>query len=76
MPNLSIKNVPEHVVAQLRMQAKQHHRSLQGELMAILEEALVPRGLTVEEVARRVQERGLRTPDESTAMIRADRDAR
>lgn len=37
--NLSIKNVPEAVARKLRDRAAQHHRSLQGELMAILEDA-------------------------------------
>ncbi|HVH82239.1 MAG TPA: Arc family DNA-binding protein [Stellaceae bacterium] len=37
--NLSIKNAPEEVVAALKLRAKQNHRSLQGELMAIIEEA-------------------------------------
>lgn len=36
MPNLSIKNVPEDVVAQLRARAKTNHRSLQGELLAMI----------------------------------------
>jgi len=38
--NLSIKNVPEELARQLRERARRHHRSLQGELMAILEEAV------------------------------------
>ena len=38
--NLSIKNVPETVARKLRERAAQHHRSLQGELMAILEGAV------------------------------------
>lgn len=36
MSNLSIKNVPEEVVAQLRARAKTNHRSLQGELLAMI----------------------------------------
>jgi plasmid stability protein len=36
MPNLSIKNVPDSVLAKLRERAARHHRSLQGELMALL----------------------------------------
>ncbi len=36
MPNLSIKNVPEHVVARLRQRAVDHHRSLQGELLDLV----------------------------------------
>ena len=38
--NLSVKNVPEALAAKLRERAERNHRSLQGELMAILEEAL------------------------------------
>ena len=37
--NLSIKNVPEAIAARLRERAERNHRSLQGELMAILENA-------------------------------------
>jgi len=40
MPNLSIKEVPEAWAAALRQQALRNHRSLQGELMALLERAL------------------------------------
>ena len=36
MPNLSIKNVPEPVVERLRQRAAANHRSLQGELMALV----------------------------------------
>ncbi len=37
--NISIKNVPETLAAKLRARAALNHRSLQGELMAILESA-------------------------------------
>jgi len=40
MPNLSIKNVPENLLSQLRERASRHHRSLQGELMALLSAAV------------------------------------
>ncbi|NWG76534.1 MAG: Arc family DNA-binding protein, partial [Rubrivivax sp.] len=36
MPNLSIRDVPESIAEHLRQRAARHHRSLQGELMAIL----------------------------------------
>lgn len=39
MPHLSIKDVPEVVAEALRRRAARHHRSLQGELMAIIEQA-------------------------------------
>ena len=38
--NLSIKNVPEDIANRSRKRAAKHHRSLQEELLAILEEAL------------------------------------
>lgn len=39
MPNLSIKNVPEEVVVSLRERAAANHRSLQGELLALISQA-------------------------------------
>ncbi len=42
MPNLSIKDVPEAWAEALRQRAIRHHRSLQGELMAIVEAAIAP----------------------------------
>lgn len=40
MPNLSIKDVPEELVARLRERATRNHRSLQGELMALISSAV------------------------------------
>ena len=40
--NLSVKNVPDDLAAKLRERAERNHRSLQGELMAILERATDP----------------------------------
>lgn len=40
MPNLSIKDVPEDWAERLRARAASNHRSLQGELMAILQQAV------------------------------------
>jgi len=40
MPNLSIKDVPESWVEVLRRRATRNHRSLQGELMALVEHAV------------------------------------
>jgi plasmid stability protein len=37
--NLSIKDVPDDVASRLRARAARNHRSLQGELMAIVEQA-------------------------------------
>ena len=38
--NLSIKSVPDDLATRLRERAERNHRSLQGELMAIIEAAI------------------------------------
>jgi plasmid stability protein len=70
---LSVRKVPAALVERLRQRAANHHRSLQDELLAILESA-APQGITIDELAERVKALGLKTPAESAAMIRADRD--
>ncbi len=75
--NLSIKNAPDDVVQRLRERAERHHRSLQGELMAIIEAAVrEDRPATPSEILAEVRRLGLHTPHEATAIVRADRDAR
>jgi plasmid stability protein len=73
--DLSIKRVPDEFVQRLRKRAAMNHRSLQGELMSMLEqhvfqdEQLTPAQLI--EINRAL---GFRTPSESVEMIREDRD--
>ena len=71
--NLSIKNVPEPTVVRLRERAARNHRSLQGELLAIMEEAAGPTLAGVYEFATAL---GVSAEDDATAIIRAERDAR
>ena len=42
MPNLSIKDVPEAWAQALRQRAARNHRSLQGELMALIQGVVAP----------------------------------
>ena len=75
--NLSIKNAPDDVVGRLRARAEQNHRSLQGELMAIIEDATRENALSaVAEVSAEVRRLGLKTPREAVSILRADRDRR
>jgi plasmid stability protein len=75
--NLSIKNVPDTLAEQLRKRAARAHRSLQGELMAILEEAISgPEPLTPSQALERIRSWGLETRTSAGKMIRQDRDAR
>jgi antitoxin FitA len=74
--DLSIKRVPEDLAERLRQRAARHHRSLQGELMAMLEEHVAgDEPLTLRQARKLARAAGLHTPAESAAMIRADRDA-
>lgn len=74
--NLSIKKVPAEIVTRIKERAKRNHRSLQGELLAILEETVAPRRISAEEVYLMVRELGLRTGSESASTVRENRDAR
>ena len=75
--NLSIKNAPDEVVRRLRERAERHHRSLQGELLAIVEAAVEDRrAATPAEVLADIQRLGLKTPAEAARLVRSDRDGR
>lgn len=39
MPNLTVKNIPEDVYRRLKTQARKHHRSLNQEIIACLEQS-------------------------------------
>ena len=72
---LSIKNAPDDVVEKLRLRAERHHRSLQGELLAIIEDAVrSDKPLTARELLAEVRRLGLHSPGDSTSIIRQDRD--
>lgn len=69
--NLSIKNAPDEIVARLKRRAAEHHRSLQGELLSILEEAVSSSSpLTATDVLAEVKRLGLHTPAEAAEMVR------
>jgi plasmid stability protein len=74
--NLSIKRVPERLVAQLRRRAAAHNRSLQGELLNVLEEAVSPKRRTIAEVRAELLRLGVKTADEASEIIRQERDDR
>ena len=75
--NLSVKNVPDHLADRLRQRAVRNHRSLQGELIAILEENVDSKDkLSPLDLLAEVRASGLKTPAESIRFIRKDRDAR
>ena len=75
--NLSIKNAPDDLVVRLKERTAKHHRSLQGELLVIIEEASrTPGRLTPKDVLAEVRRLGLRTSADAAAIVRANRDGR
>jgi len=77
--NLSIKDVPEDLAQRLRERAARNHRSLQGELMSIIEQAAVraaaPLAVTESEADYVVQSRPSGTaPADSGAALLDDLD--
>ena len=70
---LSFKNVPDELAQRLKERAALNHRSLQGELMAILESA-EPSRRSIKDMYEMVKASGVKTPSESARMIREDRD--
>ena len=74
--DIAIKGLPDALVEALRRRAAEHNRTLEEEAVAILEAALPKAGTRAfsEFVAKR-RASGPRTPSESVAMIREDRDS-
>lgn len=70
---LSVKNVPADLAKRLKERAARNHRSLQGELLTILEQAGPV--ITLDDLARLARKLGMKGESgESVRMIREDRD--
>ncbi len=86
--NISVKNVPDSIADRLRARAERNHRSLQRELLSILEAATdnraqpapltpaTPQTLSIDEAAARARRLFPRGTASSVSLIRALRDAR
>jgi len=75
--SLSIKNVPDHVVKRLRARAARNRRSLQGELLDLVERAAdeVPT-ISARAVYDRIKTLKLPAGESSADIIREMRDVR
>lgn len=87
--NLSVKNVPDELADKLRSRAERNHRSLQRELMSILERATQDgvsssgdaagpdaNRMTIEKLAERARELFPKGSPSSVQAIRQQRDGR
>jgi plasmid stability protein len=75
--SLSIKNVPDDVVERLRARAARNRRSLQGELLDLIERAAdeLPT-ISARDVYQRIRKLKLPAGERSADIIRGLRDAR
>jgi len=73
--DIRIKNVPDDKVALLKSRAKKNRRSLQEELLALIDEAVegIPQKFSIDEVSQKVSGLGLKRRDEAASLIREDR---
>jgi len=55
MPSLTIKGLPEELHERLKKQAARHRRSVNDEVIAILEQALMPSRRSAEEAIARAE---------------------
>jgi len=73
--SLSIKDVPLEIAEALRERARRNHRSLQGELMAMLEEHVGTR-FRAHHLLQDVRAIGVQTAADAADTIRQERDRR
>ena len=78
MPNINVKNLPKEIHRRLKERARRNHRSLNSELIACLQEAVMPRRIDPDEAAERI--RALRArfhgppiEDDDIARLKAER---
>ena len=78
MASLTIRNIPEAVLEGLRARANASKRSMQREILAILEGAAAEGVVRLDApaVLERVRRLGLPVESEAARMVRADRDGR
>ena len=78
MPNVNLKNLPKEIHRRLKARAKRNHRSLNSELIACLQEAVMPKRIDPEEAAQRIRAlrarfRGPPLRDEEIVRLKTER---
>ncbi|MFA5668050.1 MAG: Arc family DNA-binding protein [Balneolaceae bacterium] len=78
MTNITVKNIPKQIYDKVREQAKANHRSINSEIIACLEQVVLPQQVSTEEVlynARRLRNKvtGSLTTEEIEAAIKQGR---
>lgn len=78
MPNVNVKNLPKEIHRRLKERAKRNHRSLNSELIACLQDAVMPKRIDPDEAAERIRVlrmrfRGPPLEDEEIARLKDER---
>jgi plasmid stability protein len=78
MPSINVKNLPKEIHRRLKERAKRNHRSLNSELIACLQEAVMPKRIDANEAAERMRVlrarfRGPPLEDEEIARLKSER---
>jgi plasmid stability protein len=74
MPNILIRDVSQKTVSRLKEKARQHNRSLQGEVKQIIEENVKMSMKDALQRARKIRASfGKKTFSDSTELLREDR---
>jgi antitoxin FitA len=58
--SITLKNIPEPIYQRIKLAAKRHHRSMNSEIIACLEQTLAPQPVDIDtrlETARRLREK-------------------
>ena len=76
--SLTVRNIPRPIFERLRARAARHKRSMQGEILAILEVAASDQAVrrSALQTLQLVRSLGVATPSEAVEMIRVARDGR
>jgi plasmid stability protein len=77
--NISIRNLPEHLAIRLRARARHNRRTVEAEVLDLLDAGLPAAGgwtgeRDLQEVLARLEALDLETPSEAADIIRSDRD--
>jgi plasmid stability protein len=60
MPSITVKNIPDEIYDRVREQAKAHHRSINSEIIACLEQTVYPQQVSTDDIlqeARRLRKK-------------------
>lgn len=63
MPTITLKNIPQDLYETLKMRAKRNRRSLNSEILVILEESVLPKPVDVETILAEAKALREQTPD-------------